>query len=743
MSNIKINDFPTRKQYTYAGGDPVFVLDFPFFENTDIFVYVSNPAENGTQEDPENLVIQGTDYTVSGAGLAYGGEVEFSPAYNLTVGYTVTVVARMPIDRFSILETTSAITRAQYNEDLNRLTCMIQQINTIIEQTMPKYDRSEFINTDRTLPNTPFSYVNLPWLPAGYCWTGNADETGLSIFRLSAGGGVGFVTADHIGMNPSIALWTGTDFILTDSAINITDTTFVPLTAGDSILIDDTAASLGWPRHGTAARPAVPANGMVYYDTDLGGYYAYFGGNWQRFAFGDTGSIVTETVIQANDFVPKDIIRRDKDTSLYVKAQANNKENAAVCGIVTSADANQFTMQFIGKVTIAGAGWVDGRWYFLSPTDEGELTLNEPQTNGQISLPLLVATSSTTGIFFNMRGYVVSDGSDIDQAIELITETVNQPAHGFLYNGMVLKPKTTDANQYEKAIADSSPETFGTVMIREIIDVDNFIVQQVGRIETLGTVPPVPGGVVNPAFPLDLGVPYYLSDTNAGEIDTAEPANPNFSKPMLMPYQTSGGWIYPMKPSVNSGGGGGTGPTIIDTFTFSGEDEHTFSNVFDGTWDNIEIVGTGLRFAANTYLRFRVEVGGVVDTGLNYVQSDSFSTATVPAFDYLILGRPYPAQPITSETYVPSSDKSKFQFRIKCDGIFEDKVPKLFRTTSFGGYITLSANIDYLTFDLDQGYKPLNNIFPPITGIQIYSQSLVPIAIEAGTVTIYGTKMTP
>lgn len=738
MSNIKINAFPTRKQYTYAGGTPEFVLDFPFFENEDIFVYVSNPATNGTQQDPQNLVIQGTDYTVTGAGLPYGGVVTFSGAYGLTVGYTVTVVARMAIDRYSILETTSAITRAQYNEDMNRLTCMIQQINTIIEQTMPKYDRSEFINTVRSQPNTPFSYVNLPWLPAGYTWVGNATETGLSIFNTGGGGGVGYVTAAHPNMQPSIALWTGTDFVLTDSAINIVGNDLTPLTPGDTIGVADTAAAWGLPSHGTAGRPVAPDDGDIYHDTDLSGIYVYYAGTWHLLSTGDDGSVVTDTITQANTFVPGNIVRFNKDTLLYVLARANSRENGEVIGIVTSATALVFTIQFIGKVTVAGAGWIPGRLYYLSPTTDGLLSPNAPVTNGQIDKPLLIATSATTGVFFNFRGYVVGNGSPVNQGEEIIVVTITQVAHGFT----VLDALYTDTPEhYALAFNDGTYHEADVIgIVKEVIDADHFVMQVIGRNTTM------PLGVLPGGANLVANTSYFLHNTaNAGKLTAVEPTTiGHYSRLVLTTTSTTTGWIKDTDPlEITAAGGGGSGPTIIGTFTFAGETSHTFNNVFDGTYENIEIVGIGLRFAANTYLRFRVEVGGVVDTGNNYVQSDSFSTGTIPTVDYLILGTPYPGSAITSETYVPSSDKAKFQFRIKCDGVYEDKVPKLFRTTSFGGYVTSDANIQYRTVDLIQGWKPLSNIFPPLTGIQIYTSNFGAVAIEEGTITIYGTKMTP
>jgi len=746
MSNIKINDFPTRKQYTYAGGTPEFVLDFPFFENTDIFVYVSNPADNGTQEDPQNLVTMGVDYTITGAGLPYGGVVTFDPGYNLTVGYTVTVVGRMPIDRTSILETTSAITRAQYNEDLNRIVCMIQQINTIIEQTMPKYDRSEFINTDRTLPNTPFSYVNLPWLPAGYCWAGNSEETGLTIFQLSAGGGVGFVTADHVGMRPSIALWTGTDFVLTDSNINIDGNNFVPVTAGQTIGVDNAAAAWGLPAHGTAARPAVPDNGDIYYDTDLAGVYVYYAGAWHLIATGAESSVVQDTITQANDFQPKEIVRFNKDTLLYERAKATSQEEAEVIGIVTSATAAVFTIQFIGKVTIPLAGWVPGRCYFLSSVTAGLLTLTEPTTNGLVSKPLLIATSATTGVFFNWRGIVLTDASDINQGEEVIIVTINQPGHGFV----VLDALYTDTPEhYAKAFNDGTYHQADVIgIVKEVIDVDNFVMQVIGRNTTM------PLGVLPGGGNLVANTSYFLNNqANAGKLTAVEPVTVgHFSRLVLTTTSSTSGWIKDTDPvEVKSSGGGSM--VIVDSHVINNEDTITFSGVIDGTYGIMQFAGVDLVFADTCYLVMQLECNGV------FINADQYRNATMSPsladvapgvlgqYGLLLAGANAGVpQQIKGNTSGIFNTYNKTSFTVDALGPFTQPKDHIFRSycefipmgASYGVPMGVSGAIQFPYFS-----TPLRS--ENITGVRFVciNGAGAPSNIVSGTITIYGTQLTP
>ena len=46
--------------------------------------------------------------------------------------------------------------------------------------------------------------------------------------------------------------------------------------------------------------------------------------------------------------------------------------------------------------------------YFLSDTNPGELTDEEPITNGSISKPMLWTDSSTSGYILNYRGIIVN-----------------------------------------------------------------------------------------------------------------------------------------------------------------------------------------------------------------------------------------------------------------------------------------------------------------------------------------------
>jgi len=280
-------------------------------------------------------------------------------------------------------------------------------------------------------------------------------------------------------------------------------------------------------------------------------------------------------------------------------------------------------------------------------------------------------------------------------------------------------------------------------MIREIIDIDNFIVQQVGTIDSLGTVPPVPGGIVNPAFPLTHGVPYYLSATDLGEIDTANPANPNFSKPMLMPYNTAGGWIYPMKPTDTAGGAGGIGPVILGSFEFNGETEIEFSDVFDCDYPIVKIVGIDLQVAVAAQIYMRVESAGVFDTGYNYnnaVPVNGNIVAGGGVNPWMNVSRGYPNATLTGDNQAPANVLNKFKFSIDVIAPCTDQALKFWHIESEGLY----QNAPYFYTSNSNRAAWAGASAGAITGVKFFAfDNVNPTAITAGTITIYGTRALP
>lgn len=91
----------------------------------------------------------------------------------------------------------------------------------------------------------------------------------------------------------------------------------------------------------------------------------------------------------------------------YVKSQADTEANAEVIGAIhTVLSADAFLLITHGRFT-AGSNLTISSAYYLSPTTAGTAQLAEPTTPGQISKPVFIADSSTTGWLVNMRGNVI------------------------------------------------------------------------------------------------------------------------------------------------------------------------------------------------------------------------------------------------------------------------------------------------------------------------------------------------
>lgn len=90
-----------------------------------------------------------------------------------------------------------------------------------------------------------------------------------------------------------------------------------------------------------------------------------------------------------------------------IAAKADTPATAEVVGIVASViDANTFILQTSGRVTSVD-GLAAGVTYYLSSTDAGKLTPDEPTTIGHISKPVLVAQAPTAAWMINAKGTTI------------------------------------------------------------------------------------------------------------------------------------------------------------------------------------------------------------------------------------------------------------------------------------------------------------------------------------------------
>lgn len=134
----------------------------------------------------------------------------------------------------------------------------------------------------------------------------------------------------------------------------------------------------------------------------------------------------------AADAVTKDISQATHGLSVgdwvrlsggsYVEAQANSAANAEVVGVVSAVDdVNTFTLQVAGRVT-GLSGLTANAVHYLDASTAGAITATEP-TGSNVSKPVLIADSTTSGWVLQMRGTLSQASGGWDWA-----QTVASPA---------------------------------------------------------------------------------------------------------------------------------------------------------------------------------------------------------------------------------------------------------------------------------------------------------------------------
>ena len=107
------------------------------------------------------------------------------------------------------------------------------------------------------------------------------------------------------------------------------------------------------------------------------------------------------TATYSNAFTPGQAIYRN--TGGYALAQANAISSCDVLGIIQTANSTSFTAVANGYIT-GLTGLVDATEYYLSDSVAGLLTSTAPSANGSIIKPLLISTSTTTGVVVEYPG---------------------------------------------------------------------------------------------------------------------------------------------------------------------------------------------------------------------------------------------------------------------------------------------------------------------------------------------------
>ena len=90
----------------------------------------------------------------------------------------------------------------------------------------------------------------------------------------------------------------------------------------------------------------------------------------------------------------------------WVKSQGDSAANAEAFGIISATTTNTITVVMGGYIS-GLTGLTAGSAHFLDPATAGALTTTDPTTSGQVSKPILLGLTTTTGIVQIQRGYVI------------------------------------------------------------------------------------------------------------------------------------------------------------------------------------------------------------------------------------------------------------------------------------------------------------------------------------------------
>jgi hypothetical protein len=193
-------------------------------------------------------------------------------------------------------------------------------------------------------------------------------------------------------------------------------------------------------------------------------------------------------------------------------------------GIVSAvAGSDNFTLHYGGLIDTL-SGLTAGEVYFLSPSSAGDLTTTEPSLSGQVSKPLFIAVSTTSGYWFNFRGQEIADSNESAGALR---RDIAQTAHGFDVGDVVY----FDGSEYALAQADDPVTAEVAGIVAEDTDANNFVLHYGGHITGLSS--------------LTAGEVYFLSETTAGSLAITAPSSVGeISKPLLIADTTTSGYWF-------------------------------------------------------------------------------------------------------------------------------------------------------------------------------------------------------
>ena len=481
---ILINDTSARAQYTATASQTVFTVPFEFFANADLKVYRGSTLQTLT-----------THYTVTGAGVTGGGSITL--VTGASAGEIVTIVRDVPVSRTTDFPTSGPFNVDALNTDLDRLTAMVQQQETLDTRSL-RIDQFDTPNTLNALPSKTsragrILSFDANGQPSTTTTAFPEALTATNYIRVNSGGTAYELRApasvrSDIGADDASNLTSGTvaDARLPSTMASKTLTS-VTISSGTITGITDLAIADGGT--GASSASAARSNLGLVIGTDVQAYdpqladIAGLTPTDNNFIVGNGTNFVTESGATARTSLGLGTIATQDASNVSITGGSISgvtftyttpltvPGTASATGEIRLAEDTDNGTNYVGlkaptsisadiSWTLPAADGTSGQ--FLSTNGSGVLAWSSPAGGGDVTGPAsstdnaIVRFDLTSGKAIQNTTATLSDGG-ILQTTEVSTDTISEKtaAAGVTIDGVLLKDSavTTDTINEKTAAA--------------------------------------------------------------------------------------------------------------------------------------------------------------------------------------------------------------------------------------------------------------------------------------------------
>ena len=451
---IAIQDVPFRNLYTASAAQTVFSVNFPFMSDTYLAVY-----QRAATDEPDNitqLLVLGVDYTVTGVGSETGGSITLTaPA---TAGDIIAILSVEPVDRTSVFNDLNSFT-VTMNQQLNDLTIMVKQMDTVLNELVPKYRIDELVSTT-VRPDK----LELPILNDGQTWVGQGDIGDLPDNIIAATAfpeellEVEFVIGTANAFLPNAQVLADLTNGIVVNVNGFLDTRTItgeveqidvtnPTGQAGNLVVSITnnpiipgTEGFMWPTGTTGERPGSPDEGRARYNTTSGQWEGWNGSAWVNFV--DTGGTVVSasyvTLSDESGVLPTSFSLGSLASGLVLNTVALGVStlSEAIDGADYLSPATGATRELDNLTTTA----INAD---LLPDTDGLVNLGDPSLRFGETYTELLRTGDTAADTIRIQGYDV-DGASYTTFLTITAGNSPTAVLSGAVEGITQAPMTSD-----------------------------------------------------------------------------------------------------------------------------------------------------------------------------------------------------------------------------------------------------------------------------------------------------------